>query len=110
VACNGESWGRKKGKQYYGTGHSFVLRDHQAIIPGYDAEWILQSYISTVGQATTIVQICNFGEQSWPWAVWVILVWVIQINWGQTGRCRTYNNPPLTPDPAGILFRLSLEV
>jgi hypothetical protein len=31
---------------------------------------------------------------------------VIQINRGQTGRCRTYNNPPLTPDPAGILFRL----
>jgi hypothetical protein len=73
-----ESWGRKKGKQYYGTGHSFVFCDHQAIIPGYDAEWILQSYISTVGQATTIVQICNFGEQSWPWAVWVILVWLFR--------------------------------
>ena len=109
-----ESWGGKRKKQYYGTGHSFVFCDHPAIIPGYDAELdpSKELHLYSWSGDNNYCQICNSGEQKLAMGGVGDFGLIIQdhFNRGQTGRCRTYNNPPLTPDPAGLFEIESLEV
>jgi hypothetical protein len=109
-----ESWGGKRKKQYFGTGHSFVFCDHPAVIPGYDAELDPSKELHLYGWSgdNNYCQICNSGEQRLAMGGVGDFGLIIQdhFNRGQTGRCRTYNNPPLTPDPAGLFEIESLEV
>jgi hypothetical protein len=109
-----ESWGGKRKKQYYGTGHSFVFCDHPAIIQGYDVELDPSKELHLYGWSgdNNYCQICNSGEQKLAMGGVGDFGLIVQdhFNRGQTGRCRTYNNPPLTPDPAGLFEIESLEV
>jgi hypothetical protein len=109
-----ESWGGKRKKQYYGTGHSFLFCDHPAVIPGYDAELdpSKELHLYSWSGDNNYCQICNSSEQKLAMGGVGDFGLIIQdhFNRGQTGRCRTYNNPPLTPDPAGLFEIESLEV
>lgn len=110
-----ESWGGKRKKHsYYGTGQSFVFCDHPAVLPGYDADLDPTKELSLYSWSgdNNYCQICNSGEQKLAMGGVGDFGLIVQENFnrGQTGRCRTYNNPPLTPDPAGLFEIESLEV
>jgi hypothetical protein len=110
-----ESWGgHRKKHSYYGTGQSFVFCDHPAVLPGYDADLDPSKELSLYSWSgdNNYCQICNVGEQKLAMGGVGDFGLIIQENFnrGQTGRCRTYNNPPLTPDLAGLFEIESFEV
>lgn len=113
-----ESWavrgGHTKGHSYYGTGQSFLFCNHPGVLPGYDADVdpSKELTIYTWSGDNNYCQICNVDEQKLAMGGHGDFGLVLNENFyrGQTGRCRTYNNPPLTPDLAGQFEVESFEV
>jgi hypothetical protein len=113
-----ESWavrgGHKKGHSYYGTGQSFLFADHPAVLPGYDADLDPAKELSLYSWSgdNNYCQICNVDQQKLAMGGVGDFGLIVQENFnrGQTGRCQTYNNPPLTPDLAGQFEIENFEV
>lgn len=106
--------GYTKSSAYYGTGQSFLFGSHpEERISGLDAEPLsvpenmdapLQIFAWT--GSNDYCQICDTYRQVVCMGGEGDFGWIIRENFarGQSGRCRTYKNPPLVP---GGLFEIA---
>jgi len=106
--------GGSRGRMYYGTGQSFVFGNHPAVEPGLDRDLDPSKELTLYDWSgdNDYCQICNVEDKKIAMGGVGDFGLIVKDDFyrGQTGRCRTFNNPPLTPDPAGQFEIVSLEV
>jgi len=121
--------GFQQRQSYYGTGQSFLFSTHpEASIDGFDAEPQVAKYSKSHNNEPPLqffswtgtndyCQLCSLDKQVLCMGGEGGFGWTVQDNFerGQSGRCRTYGNPPFkitdfeVYDLQSIFSRSSLE-